>query len=202
LADHDVKTEFSPSQRAVVFKFTFPKTDSAYIVIDAFDKGSFVKLIPEENKIIGYNTRNSGGTPENFKNYFVIEFDQPMDSHFVVDNGKMNAEGLEVTTDHAVAIIGFKGLKRGQQVTARVASSFISFEQASLNLDEVRGKSLEVVASEGRNQWKEVLGRIRIKAQALDRLRTFSSSLSRSTLFPRDLSQIDAAGNRVHYSPY
>lgn len=202
LADHDITTEFSPSQRAVVFNFTFPKTDSAYVVIDAFDKGSFVKIIPEENKIIGYNTRNSGGTPENFKNYFIIEFDQPMDSHFVVNNGNINSDGLEVTADHSGAIIGFKGLKKGQQITARVASSFISFEQASLNLNEVREKSLEEVANEGRQQWNEVLGRIRVKDQDIDRLRTFYSCLYRSTLFPRDLSEIDAAGNRVHYSPY
>ncbi|WP_338056448.1 GH92 family glycosyl hydrolase [Sphingobacterium deserti] len=203
LADHGITTEFSPSQRAVVFQFTFPETDSAYVVIDAFDKGSFVKLIPEENKIIGYNTRNSGGTPDNFKNYFVIEFDQPMDSYFLVDNGKLKAkEGLEITTDHAGAIVGFKGLKRGQQVTARVASSFISFEQASLNLNEVREKSLQQVADEGRAAWNDVLGRVQIKDNNQERLQTFYSCLYRSTLFPRDLSEIDAAGNRVHYSPY
>src|SRR5690606_403418 len=192
LADHDVKTEFSPSQRAVVFKFTFPKTDSAYIVIDAFDKGSFIKVIPEENKIIGYNTRNSGGTPETFKNSVIIEFDQPRDSDGVVHNGNIKSDGLEVTADNEGAIIGVKGLQSGQQITAHEASSFISFEQASLNLNEVREKSLEEVANEGRQQWNEVLGRIRIKDQDIDRLRTFYSCLYRSTLFPRDLSEIDA----------
>ena len=34
-------------------------------------------MIPGENKIVGYTTRNSGGVPANFKNYFVIEFDKP-----------------------------------------------------------------------------------------------------------------------------
>lgn len=202
LADHDITTEFSPSHRAVVFTFTFPETDSAYVVIDALDKGSFVQLIPEENKIIGYSTKNSGGVPENFKNYFVIEFDQPMDSHAVVKDGTITEEGLEITADHAGAVVGFKGLKKGQQVTARVASSFISFEQASLNLDEVRGKTLEDVARAGRNEWNEVLGRIRVDDNDIDRLRTFYSCLYRSTLFPRDLSEIDAEGNRMHYSPY
>jgi len=202
LADHDITTELSPSHRAVVFKFTFPQTDSAYVIIDALDKGSFVKLIPEENKIIGYSTKNSGGVPENFKNYFIIEFDQPIASHFAVKDGEITADGLEVMANHAGAIVGFKGLKRGQQVTARVASSFISFEQASLNLNEVRNKSLEQVASEGRSEWNDVLGRIRVEDNDIDRLRTFYSCLYRSTLFPRDLSEIDAAGNRMHYSPY
>ena len=62
---------------AVLFRFTFPENDHSYVVVDAFDKGSYIKVIPEENKIIGYTTRNSGGVPENFKNYFIIEFDKP-----------------------------------------------------------------------------------------------------------------------------
>ncbi|MFR5271030.1 MAG: hypothetical protein ACLTGI_11450 [Hoylesella buccalis] len=43
------------------------------MVVDALDRGSSVKIIPSENKIIGYTTRNSGGVPDNFKNYFVIK---------------------------------------------------------------------------------------------------------------------------------
>src|SRR5690606_16968765 len=75
LADHNVTTEITPTERAARFRFTFPKTDEAYIVVDAFDNGSYIKILPEENKIIGYTTKNSGGVPQNFKNYFVIVFD-------------------------------------------------------------------------------------------------------------------------------
>ncbi len=77
LADADVTTEIAPTERAAQFRFTFPKTDSAFVVVDAFDRGSYVKIIPAERKIIGYSTRNSGGVPENFKNYFVLVFDKP-----------------------------------------------------------------------------------------------------------------------------
>lgn len=77
LADHDVVTEMAPTSRAVMFRFTFPEEQNSYVVVDAFDRGSYVKIIPAENKIIGYTTRNSGGVPENFKNYFVIVFDKP-----------------------------------------------------------------------------------------------------------------------------
>lgn len=63
LAEHDVVTEMTPTERAVLFRFTFPENEHSYIVVDAFDKGSYVKVIPEENKIIGYTTRNSGGVP-------------------------------------------------------------------------------------------------------------------------------------------
>ena len=71
-------TEIAPTERAAMFRFTFPENDSSFVVIDGFDRGSYVKVIPEENKIVGYTTRNSGGVPENFKNYFVVEFDKPL----------------------------------------------------------------------------------------------------------------------------
>src|SRR6187549_1600302 len=45
LADADVTTEFTATERAAYFQFTFPKSDSAAFVIDAFDKGSYIKII-------------------------------------------------------------------------------------------------------------------------------------------------------------
>src|SRR5690606_3031070 len=57
LADADVTTEITPTERAAQFRFTFPESDSSFVVIDALDKGSYVKIIPEENKIIGYSTK-------------------------------------------------------------------------------------------------------------------------------------------------
>ncbi len=202
LADHDVTTELTPSQRAAVFRFAFPKTDEAYVTIDAFDKGSYIKVIPQENKIIGYSTKNSGGVPDNFKNYFVITFDRPFSYKAGVKNGNISNDQLEIKDDHAGAIVGFPSLKRGEKVVAKVASSFISFEQAELNLNEVKSKTFEQVANEGKQQWNDVLGRVQVKDNNIDRLRTFYSCLYRSTLFPRDFSEIDGSGRRIHYSPY
>ena len=84
LADYDVTAEVAPTERAAVMQFTFPETDEANVVIDAFDKGSYVKIIPAENKVIGYTTKNSGGVPENFKNWFVMVFDKPFASSVTV----------------------------------------------------------------------------------------------------------------------
>ena len=75
LADYDITTEIAPTERAASFRFTFARTDSAFVVVDAYDKSSYIKVIPSENKIVGYSTRNSGGVAKNFKNYFVIVFD-------------------------------------------------------------------------------------------------------------------------------
>ena len=201
LAEHNVVTEMAPTERAVLFRFTFPENEHSYIVVDAFDKGSYVKVIPEENKIIGYTTRNSGGVPENFKNYFIIEFDKPFTYKATVANGNLQENVTEQTTDHAGAIIGFRTHK-GEQVHARIASSFISFEQAAVNMKELGKDNIEQVAKKGKEAWNQVLGKIEVEGGNLDQYRTFYSCLYRSLLFPRKFYEIDAAGNPVHYSPY
>ncbi len=201
LADHDVVTEITPTDRAAIFRFTFPETENAYVVVDPFDNGSSVSIIPAENKIVGYTTKNSGGVPENFKNYFVIEFDKPFTYTAAVDNGNINTSSLSATTNHAGAIIGFK-TRRGETVNARVASSFISPEQAERNLRELGNDNFDTIKEKGRDKWNEVLGRIEVEDNDIDRLRTFYSCLYRSVLFPRSFYEIGADGKPVHYSPY
>lgn len=201
LADHDVVTELTPTERAVMFRFTFPETDQSYVVVDALDRGSSVKIIPSENKIIGYTTRNSGGVPDNFKNYFVIKFDKPFTYKAAVADGQIKQGATETTVNHAGAIIGFK-TKRGEQVHARIASSFISPEQAELNLQELGNLSFEQIKAQGRQTWNKTLSRIEVEDQNVDHLRTFYSCLYRSVLFPRSFYEKDANGKIVHYSPY
>ncbi|MEH6678904.1 MAG: GH92 family glycosyl hydrolase [Sediminicola sp.] len=200
LADHDVTTEIAPTERAAMFRFTFPETEHAHVVLDALDKGSYVKIVPNENKIVGYTTKNSGGVPQNFKNYFVMVFDKPFDTKNTFDGDKLT-ESLEMETDHAGAIVGFK-TKKGEVVTARVASSFISFEQAELNLKELGPDSFDTIVEKGRDSWNRELGRIKIEGGTTDQFRTFYSSLYRSLLFPRKFYEFDKNGDVVHYSPY
>ena len=201
LAEHDVVTEMTPTERAVLFRFTFPENEHSYIVVDAFDKGSYVKVIPEENKIIGYTTRNSGGVPENFKNYFVIEFDKPFTYKGTFANKKLEEGNLEQKADHTGAIIGFS-TRKGEIVHARIASSFISFEQAAQNLKELGNDSFEQLAQKGNDAWNNVLGKIEVEGGNLDQYRTFYSCLYRSLLFPRKFYEFTADGQPVHYSPY
>ena len=200
LADYDVTAEVAPTERAAVMQFTFPETDEANVVIDAFDKGSYVKIIPAENKVIGYTTKNSGGVPENFKNWFVMVFDKPFASSVTVQDSIFTNQ-LEMTAHHAGAIVSFK-TRRGEKVCARVASSFISLEQAEQNLNEIGKRSLQQVKAAGCQRWNEVLGRIEIEDNDIDHLRTFYSCLYRSVLFPRSFYELNAQGEPIHYSPY
>ena len=202
LADYDVSTEIAPTSRAALFRFTFPENEHSYVVVDAFDHGSYVKIIPSENKIVGFTTCNAGGVTPNFRNYFVLTFDKPFTYTATADEKTLSADILESQSTHAVGIIGFS-TRRGEEVNVRVASSFISPEQAERNLQELGTGTLEQVAEEAHKEWNQVLGRIEIQDQDHpDHLRTFYSCLYRSVLFPRSLYEIDAEGNPVHYSPY
>ena len=200
LADYDVVTELAPTERAAIMRITFPENKS-YVVVDAFDKGSYVKIMPKERMIVGYTTKNSGGVPQNFKNYFVMKFDKDFTYTAAVADGRINTADVKAECNHAGGIVGFKTI-RGEQVNVRIASSFISEEQALENLKELGSDSFDEVKARGRNTWNDVLGRIEVKSDDIDHLRTFYSCLYRSVLFPRSFYEKNAKGEIVHYSPY
>jgi predicted alpha-1,2-mannosidase len=201
LADHDITTELTPTVRAARFRFTFPQTDSAHVVVDAYNKGSYIRIIPGENKIVGYTTRNSGGVANNFKNYFVIVFDRPFANlHTWKDSTLMDS--LELTDKHVGAIVGFSAGHRGTIVNARVASSFISIGQAEENLKEIGSDDFETVEAKGREIWNTTLKRVSVEGGTIDDMRTFYSCLYRMLFFPMRIYEKDATGHIVHYSPY
>jgi len=201
LAEHDVVVELSPTDRAALFRFTFPESKDSYVVVDAFDRGSHIEVDAANNRITGYTTRNSGGVPRDFKNYFVVEFDKPFEYVATFADGQLKENATEQTENHTGAVIGF-ATRKGEQVHARVASSFISPEQAAVNLRELGDDSLEVLKEKGRKAWNEVLGRIEVSGGDLDQYRTFYSCLYRSTLFPHKLYEIADNGEVLHYSPH
>ena len=187
LADHDINVELTPTERAAAFRFTFPEGKNSGIVIDAFDPGAEIQVLREKNAIVGYTTNNHGGVPENFRNWFVIKFDKPIEGY--------------TEEDHALVSVAF-ATERGEVVNLQTASSFISLEQAWRNLAEVEGREFDEIKTAARDRWNEVLGRIEVGGGSEDQYRTFYSCLYRATLFPRKFYEIDADGNPIHYSPY
>ena len=209
LADHDIFAEMTPTERAAILRFTFPESDESGVVIDAFDRGSQIGML-DDRTIAGYTTRNSGGVPENFRNWFVVRFDRPFEAVELADLSKRYAPGSKrlypegekrLEGEHAAAKVHFS-TRRGDKVCARVASSFISLEQAVQNLSELGEDDFETVKRKAQERWDEVLGRIEVEGGSTDQLRTFYSCLYRSVLFPRKLYEITDKGEIVHYSPY
>ncbi|MFA9391263.1 MAG: GH92 family glycosyl hydrolase [Prolixibacteraceae bacterium] len=202
LADYDVSVEVTPSDRAAIFRFTFPENTHSYILLDAFFKGSNVEIHPDNKTITGYCRNNSGGVPDNFHNYFVANFSKEFKevntwSGNTLAKNNTNAEG-----EHVGAVVGFSTLK-GEQIVVKVASSFISPEQAELNLKrEVGSKSFDEVKAETEQLWENELGKIKVSGGTEEQIKTFYSCLYRVLLFPRKFYEFNKQNEVVHYSPY
>lgn len=185
LADYDITAEITPTMRAAMMRVTYPQTERASIILDLFDEKSEVEV--NGNVVTGYTTKNSGGVPENFKNYFILTFSHPVKKFSQCPSG---------------AIIEFGAMHRGEQVCVSIASSFISTQQAQLNINELQGRSFDQLCSDAKEIWNQTLGVVDIEDDNIDNLRTFYTCLYRSVLFPRSFYEIDANGEVVHYSPY
>ncbi len=203
LADYDVTVEVTPTERASSFRFTFPENEASYIILDAFDNGSMVKIIPEERKIIGYCRNNSGGVPENFHNYFVAVFDKDFKwKHTWSDDWELKENSLKSEANHVGAIVGFE-TTLGEEVNVKVASSFISLDQAELNLNREIGKqSFDEVKLAAKASWEDEFQKIIVEDKNIDNIRTFYSCLYRLLLFPRKFYELDKSNEVLHYSPY
>src|ERR1700730_11102622 len=104
--------------------------------------------------------------------------------------------------NHAGAIVGFKTVK-GEQVHLKVASSFISFDQAELNLSkEIKNDGFDLTKQKAKAAWNKQLNKLLPEDGSTDQARTFYSCLYRTLQFPQKHYEIDADGKIVHYSPY
>jgi predicted alpha-1,2-mannosidase len=202
LDDYDVSAEVTPTDRAAMFRFTFPESDQSWIIVDAFNQGSSVTILPESHRIIGYARNNHGGVPENFSNFFIMEFDQPFEAYGTVLDGKDQMASTHAEGNHAGAFVRFK-TGHGQAIHVRVASSFISPEQAELNLNrEIGDRNFEQVRQIAGDWWNELMNRIWIDGGTERQQQTFYTALYRTLLFPRKFYELDANNQVVHYSPY
>ena len=202
LADYDTSVEITPTNRAAQFRFTFPETENAYVLLDAYFKNSMVKILPKERKIIGYSCNNSGGVPENFRNYFVLVFDKDFQTYDTWGDDWKLLHSDQSQAQHAGAVIGFR-TQKGEKVNVKVASSFISLEQAELNLlREIGNDTFEQTQQKALHLWEKELAKIQVLDNNIDNLRTFYSCLYRVLLFPRTFYEINEKEEIVHYSPY
>lgn len=181
--DNEITTEMSPTERGAHLRFSFPKKQKSYVVLDGYTGFSQVKIHPKENRITGY-VRNGRGLTENLKSYFVIQFDRPIRDFGVWENreqqqwnGEREREGRG-----AGAWVRFDD---GVTVQAKVGSSYISPEQSELNLERELGKarSLEDTRQTAWEIWNQHLNRILVEGGTEEEKATFYSCYFRAACF-------------------
>lgn len=202
LADYHTTLEMSPTQRGGHFVAHFPKTDSAQVIIDGFPGGSMVKVLVDQQAVIGYAANNHGGVADGFKNWFVIQFNQGFISHKLWTDSLL-ATGISFEGERAGAILRFMTDPKNP-VEWKTASSFISLEQAWENLAQelTDMQSFQQTKEQAKARWEKELGRVKIEDPNINAIRTFYSCYYRTLLFPRPLDEITKDGKMVHYSPY
>lgn len=197
-----ITAEMTATIRGAMMRFTFPASDSSWILFDALPGGSFIKVIPRMQRIIGWCKNNSGGTTKDFATYFVADFDKPFDDFIMWSNDTLKTLQREVEGDHTGIALQFKTFKN-EQINVQIATSFISFPQSLTNLNrEVSRFSFDQLKIKLNQTWNTELNKIVIEGASAPQREMFYSSLYRMLLFPRVFYEIDEQGKMVHYSPY
>lgn len=200
--DNGVKTEMAPTFRGAVFEFSFPEEGDRYVVVDAYKGGGSVSVDSENRVVRGVSRYSSGGVPDGFGNFFIMEFSHPFSSFGVYDGTAVHENMTEMTAENACAYLKFD-IPVGEKLLVRTASSFISAEQTEINFSrEVKDLGMEEVRSAARDNWNSCLGRIEVEGGTEEHLRTFYSCLYRAVLFPRSFFECDGVGEPMYRSPY
>ena len=191
--------EFTPTERCALLRMHFPSGRPARLIVDLFDGACHIDVDGEGNGLSGYTRANSGGVPDNFALYFYIELDTPISDRGVFSDGQL----LPAGTTEGDGLGAFLEVESGGTVTARIATSFISVEQAKQNLErEVGQRSFDAVLEESADTWANILNRIQIEGTTDRQMHTFYSCLYRAHLFPRAFYEYDESGQPHHFSPY
>lgn len=200
--DNGIKTEISPVERGGHMRFTFPKGEKAFLVFDGYTKQSSVTIDPKNRKITGW-VHNGLLIPEGFKANFEITFDKPFKSYGTWENrentiaqGEKNAEG-----DGKGAYLEFKP---GTTVQIKIASSYISPEQASLTMQQelASHKKFEDTKNNAKAAWNKLFNRVLVEGGSEKDRKTFYSCLFRANLFSHKFYELKEDGTPYYYSPY
>lgn len=200
--DNKITTELSPSERGVHLRFTFPKKQNAYVVLDGYTGMSAVSVDVKNQRITGY-VHNGRGLKDNFKDYFVIQFDKPFVAQGIWEN-KKNEKWADKLSGEGQGYGAYIQFNAGEVVQAKVGSSYISPEQAELNLSRELGdhKTLEDTKAAAAKVWNEHLNKVLVEGGTHAEMETFYSCFFRASLFSRKFFEINKAGNPYYFSPY
>ncbi len=203
--DNGITTEIAPTERGAQLRFQFPKNEDAFVVLDGYTGISEVKIDVKKRQITGYvnNGRGMQRFDGNFKNYFVIQFDKPFNAQGIWNN-RTGEQFDGKISDSGKGIGGYLKFKKGQTVQAKVASSYISLEQAELNLKTELGnhKNLEATKAAAKTVWNKQLNKIVVEGGTEEQIKTFYSCFFRASLFSRKFYELNKKGEPYYYSPY
>ncbi|MDR1503777.1 MAG: GH92 family glycosyl hydrolase [Prevotella sp.] len=192
LLDYDVKAEMTSGMRSGIFKFTFPKTDSAFVMLDMdhvqWFKTAWSQLrIENDSTICGFKLVNGWG-PERYV-YFVARFSKPFVRSGIMQDGNPVIYDTKRFRSDRVAygnkIMGWLDFEAGNgaEIEVKVAISSTGTSGAYTNLKELEGQNFESLKKKGEILWAKELGKFKAKGTK-EQLETFYTSVYHASLHP------------------
>lgn len=192
LLRYRAQAELIPTERCAVLTAKFEANRSSAVpglLMEVPGQGNNIETDPARHRIRFKSSANAGGVPSNFATYYVLAFPEPW----------LNCE-VKQLGDSQVGVVRFRP---GQNLEVRIGTSFISFEQAALNLERELGAApIESLRESAATRWNELLSRIEIEGASTDQQQVFYSCMYRMLLFPRTWHEPDARGQMQHFSAF
>lgn len=148
--------------------------------------GKYELTIEDPQTVSGKIINFSGCEDPNFSFYFTLHFQQPLTIENFVDKSGENECVTFSFGDIAEQIVQF-------------GTSFISGEQAKLNLAREIEWQPQDYLTNSEQQWEDYLSRIEIHDKNQARRSTFYHNLYRTFLFPQTFYEKDADEQIIHY---
>ena len=193
LDDYNIKAELTTTTRVGFHQYTFPKSDSAQIVLDMMygiynypgkNVWTYLRVI-NDTTVVGY--RQTNGWAKTRIVYFAMKFSKPFLHHGFQDNSKkevykgfwrkfdQSKDFPEISGQQVKAWFDFKTTE-GEKIKVKVALSPVSQLNALENLRvEAPGWDFKAIKRKGQEQWEQELRKIEIKADETTMLNFYTA---------------------------
>jgi predicted alpha-1,2-mannosidase len=152
----------------------------------------------ENSMLTGFTKAHTWKAADNFAMYFAIKFDCGIDlANTVLANNEGN---LENNLKGEGENLGISIALTAKEVNIKIATSYISTEQAKQNLVQELGElSFNDIKNAATKKWEDYLSRIEIETTDEEQKKTFYSCFYRMFLFPRKFYEICENGDKIHF---
>ena len=167
LEDYDINTEYTVTEKASYFRFTFPENSNSHILLSSNAKFSVLN----ENTIEGQEVLGKSTF------YFYAKFSKPFKS-----SGSWKDEVIfpqsNAQSGNNVGVFANYTTSKGEQVEVKVGISAENSEQAQKNLEkEIPEWNFEAVKNNAKEKWTESLASFKVEGGTDDQLTKFYTAL-------------------------
>jgi putative alpha-1,2-mannosidase len=172
LEDYNTQVEFTLTNQAVIYRFTFPQNDQSNILVRLFRNGN-VEL-KGDNVIEGYISQ------DNWKVYFYMEFNRSVNSSGTWEGNAVD-KGNKKQSGRSTGLFVSYATSKNDQVLVKISASTKSIDDAKETLEkEIPGWNFEQVKSDAKAAWNNALSLIKIEGGTDEQLTTFYTALYRT----------------------